>query len=135
MNPIIVLDTNIYISSIFWNGGPYIIIKKAINQEFFIYISEYILYEIRKVLGRDFNLHKQEIDDILSSLHQFTHVIEPKERIEAIKEDPDDDKILECAVACRAKYILSYNNHLLKLKEFRRIKILTPKEFLSLNNI
>ena len=106
--------------------------KKAINQEIIVYISGHIVYEIRKVLVRDFDLQKQEIDDIVNSLRLFTNFIEPKEKVEAIKEDPDDDKILECAVACKAKYIVSYDNHLLKLKEFRRIKILTPKEFLRL---
>ena len=132
MKLIAVLDTNIYISSVFWNSGPYIIIKKAINQEFTACISEHILYEIKKVLARDFNLQKQEIGDILNSFLQFTSLIKPKEKIEFIKEGPDYDKILECAVACNADYIISYNNHLLNLKEFRGIKILKPKEFLEL---
>ena len=132
MKPITVLDSNIYISSVFWNSAPYIIVKKAINQEFSAYISSHIIYEIRKVLARDFDLQKQEIDDIVDALQQFTSFVEPKEKIVEIREDPDDDKILECAVACKAKYIVSYNNHLLKLKVFRGIKILTPKQFLDL---
>ena len=132
MKPITVLDSNIYISSVFWSSAPYIIVKKAINQEFSAYISSHIIYEIRKVLARDFDLQKQEIDDIVDALQQFTSFVEPKEKIVEIREDPDDDKILECAVACKAKYIVSYNNHLLKLKVFRGIKILTPKQFLDL---
>jgi len=132
LKPITVLDSNIYISSVFWNSAPYIIVKKAINQEFSAYISSHIIYEIRKVLARDFDLQKQEIDDIVDALQQFTSFVEPKEKIVEIREDPDDDKILECAVACKAKYIVSYNNHLLKLKVFRGIKILTPKQFLDL---
>lgn len=129
---IVVLDTNVYISSIFWEGAPFIIVKKAIKQEIRVYISSSIINEIRKVLNRDFSLSKQEIDDIVSSLYNFTHLIEPKEKFDIIKDDPSDDRILECAVTCNAKYIISYNNHLLNLKEFRGIKMVAPKEFLGL---
>ena len=53
---IIVLDTNIFISAVFWEGKPYSVVKKAINQEIIVFISNYIIEEIRKVLVRDFNL-------------------------------------------------------------------------------
>ena len=132
MKPIVALDSNIYISSIFWDGGPYIIAKKAIKQEIIVFISGYIIGEIRKVLHRDFNLSIQEIDDIIDSFVHFTHMIEPKEKFDIIKEDPSDNRILECAVASKATFIISYNKHLLNLKEFNGIKILTPKQFLDL---
>ena len=85
-------------------------------------------------MARDFSLEKQEIDDIINSVAYFTHLIKPKEKVEVVKEDPDDDRILECALACRAKFIISYNKHLLKLKTFRGIKIVTPEEFLKTDN-
>ena len=44
-----------------------------------------------------------------------------------VKEDPDDNKIIECAVACGADFILTYDKHLLRLKEFRGIKIIMPE--------
>jgi predicted nucleic acid-binding protein len=47
------------------------------------------------------------------------HVVEPRERLDVIKEDPPDNRILECAVKARADFIVSGNKHLLKLKEFR----------------
>lgn len=129
---IVVLDTNIFISAVFWEGKPYILVKKAINQEIIVFISNYIIDEIRKVLVRDFNLEKQEIEDIVNAVLYFTHLIEPKESVTVIKDDPKDDKILDCAVACNADFIVSQDNHLLKLKEFRGIKIVTPKDFLEL---
>ena len=133
-NQIVVLDTNIFISSVFWEGSSYRIVKKAISQEIIVFVSDYIIKEIRKVLARDFSLGKQEIDDIINSVAYFTHLIEPKEKVEVVKEDPDDDRILECALACRAKFLISYNKHLLKLKAFRGIKIVTPEEFLKTGN-
>ena len=134
MKNIVVLDTNIFISSVFWEGSSYRVVKKAISQEIIVFVSDEIIKEIRKVLARDFSLEKQEIDDIINSVAYFTHLIKPKEKVEVVKEDPDDDRILECALACRAKFIISYNKHLLKLKTFRGIKIVTPEEFLKTDN-
>lgn len=131
---IVVLDTNIFISAVFWKGKPYNVVKKAINQQIIVFISNYIIKEIREVLVRDFNLEKQEIDDIVNAVLYFTHLIEPKESVTVIKNDPKDDKILDCALACNANFIVSQDNHLLKLKEFRGIKIITPKEFNKMFN-
>ncbi|MBI2653033.1 putative toxin-antitoxin system toxin component, PIN family [Candidatus Woesearchaeota archaeon] len=128
---IVVFDTNIFISAVFWEGKPYSVVKKAINQEIVVFISNYIIDEIRKVLTRDFNLEKQEIDDIVNAVLYFTHLIEPKESVKVINDDPKDDKILDCAVACNADFIVSQDNHLLNLKTFRGIKIASPKEFLK----
>ena len=131
---IVVLDTNIFISSVFWEGKPYLIVKKAINQEIVVFISNYIIDEIRKVLARDFNLEKQEIDDIVNAVLYFTHLIETKESVKVIKDDAKDDQILDCAIACNADFIVSQDNHLLNLKLFRNIKIITPEEFIKILN-
>lgn len=64
----------------------------------------------------------------------YSEVIEPKENIKAVSEDSKDDMVLECALASNASFIVTGDNHLLKLKEFRGIKIITPKDFLSLIN-
>ncbi len=134
MKTIVVLDTNIFISAVFWEGKPYIIVKKAINQEIIVFISNYIIEEIRKVLARDFNLEKQEIEDIVNAVLYFTHLIEPKESVKAIKDDPKDDKLLDCALACNTEFIVSQDNHLLNLETFRGIKIVSPEEFLHTFN-
>jgi predicted nucleic acid-binding protein len=52
--------------------------------------------------------------------------------LDVIKSNPDDNKILECAVACGASYIVSGDRHLLELKEYGKIKIITPKAALGL---
>ncbi|MBI2653921.1 putative toxin-antitoxin system toxin component, PIN family [Candidatus Woesearchaeota archaeon] len=129
--PIVVLDTNIFISAVFWEGKPYKIVKKAINQEIIVFISQDIIEEIKKVLARDFMLEKQEIDNIVDAVAYFTRFIEPKEKVKVVKEDPDDDRIIECALACGAEFIATQNKHLLKLNKFRNIKIVSPEEFLE----
>ncbi|HLD86637.1 MAG TPA: putative toxin-antitoxin system toxin component, PIN family [Candidatus Nanoarchaeia archaeon] len=127
----VVLDTNIYISATFWQGMPYRIVQLALKQEILAFISQDIFNEIRRVLERDFGRSKPEIDRAIDSFALFTHSVEPKDRVSVIKDDPDDDRILECALASGAFCIVSQDNHLLNLKEFRGIKILSPKQFLQ----
>jgi len=56
-------------------------------------------------------------------------IVEPKERINIVKDDQKDNIFIETAVAGNVDYIISQDSHLLKLKEFRGIKIITPEEF------
>ena len=59
-------------------------------------------------------------------------IVKPTEKLNIVKDDPDDNKIIECAVEGSADYIISQDNHLLNLKEYKGIKIIKPEEFLSL---
>ncbi len=56
----------------------------------------------------------------------------PIEKINITKEDPDDNKIIECAVTAKANYIITYDKHLLKIKKFRNILIIKPEEVLKI---
>ncbi len=127
---IVVLDTNIYISAIFWEGPSYHIILKALEKEFLVFISDDIILELRRVLARDFHLQQQEIDDAVEAVVLFTHLVKPKEKVMVVKNDPDDDRILECALACGARTIVTQDNHLLQMKEFQGIQIIHPEKFL-----
>ena len=59
-------------------------------------------------------------------------IVEPTEKILIVKDDPKDNIFIETAVGGNVDYIVSQDNHLLKLKEFRGIKIVTPEEFNTL---
>lgn len=126
-----VLDTNIFISSVFWDGDSYRIVQKALDNEIIVFISKEIINEIKRVLARDFNLTNHEIDNIIDAIALFTHLIETKEKVDIIKEDDEDNCIIECALASDARFIITQDNHLLRLKNFRNIKILNPSEFLE----
>ena len=128
----VVLDTNIYVSAIFWKGIPHKIVRKAADNEFLAFASNHILNELQTVLARDFGRNKDEISVIISSLNLFLKLVESKVKVDLVKADPPDDRILECALACNAKYIVSQDNHLLKLKEYRDIRIINPTEFFDL---
>ena len=67
----------------------------------------------------------------IEKIRSISTIIVPKEKVDIIKDDPDDNAILECAIAGKVKYIVTNDRHLLNLKKFRKIWILTPEKFLE----
>ncbi len=128
----IVLDTNVLISATFWKGPSYEITILTIKQKIQSFTSIEILEEYGKILKRDFKQTEDEIHKKIKTILLFNKIINPTTKIIAIKEDPDDNKIIEAAIESKAKYIISGDKHLLKLKQFREIKIIKPREFLEL---
>ncbi|MEK6833452.1 MAG: putative toxin-antitoxin system toxin component, PIN family [Nanoarchaeota archaeon] len=134
----IVLDTNVWLSGIFWDGEASKIIEKAEKKEIQIIISEDILSEIVNVLNRESKFQKYilnlrlSIEDLIRTILSISTLIEIKNKLDIIKADPKDNIILEIALDGRVEYIISYDNHLLNMIEFRNIKIISPGEFLKL---
>jgi len=133
----VTVDTNILISASFWYGASERIINKAENKEIVLVLSEQILEEYHKVL--DYEEIKEKIKDKDLEMKQallrigiISEIVEVKSKIELIKEDPADNKIIECAVDGKVDYIITKDNHLLKYKEYKGIKIITPEEFLKI---
>lgn len=132
----IVVDTNVLISATFWNGDCNRIIEKAERKELELVISKDILDEFSSVLDykeiQDKIKNKNlEMKRTIEKIASISTIVEPQEKYQVIKDDPDDDKFLDCAVAGKAEFIVSQNKHLLKLKEFKNVKIVNPKEFLK----
>ena len=130
--PPVVLDTNILILSIFWEGRAYDVVKTALDGKIKVFISMDTINELKRVLTRDFSLKAQEIDDIVHAVLSFSSLIEPQEKIEIVEDDPEDNRIIECGTACSARFIVTQDKHLLKLGEFRDMRIINPSEFMSI---
>jgi uncharacterized protein len=128
---VVVLDTNIYISAFFWRGIPFKIFHKALTGDFTYCISQEILDEIKAILKREFDLNFKDIEAYSQVILATSYFITPIERINLIKDDPTDNKFIECAVASKADFIVSGDNHLLRLKEYKGIKILSAREFIE----
>ncbi len=132
----IVADTNLLISSIFWNGPPYKIILLALDKKIDIFISEFILNEVRNVLKNPkegFCLTEQEIEDIIRVILSYVKIVKPREIKEIVMRDPKDDNILACGLTAKADFIITRDKDLLDLKEYVKIKIITPEQFLNNN--
>lgn len=129
----VVLDTNILISALGWKGNPRNIFNKAIDGEFELVLSHKQLSELLRVLSYPkFKFSSEQKDRFLSILLGIVMLVKTKHSINVIKEDPDDNVILEPANEMKIDYIISGDGHLLKLKEFKGTRIVTPKQFLDL---
>lgn len=132
----VVLDTNVVISSaLIQLGNPASIFRMIISGEINNSTTQEIIDEIKEVLERPkvtkrINLVEREF--ILHAFEEFSEKIKSGLIFDEVKDDPDDNKILECAVAAAADYIISGDDHLLNLKGFRGIKIVTPAEFVRI---
>lgn len=129
----IVLDTNVLVSGYLWGGNEENLVKKCMRKELRNIISPEILLELEKVLSyKKFKLEKDEVEAILENILSFSTLVKPKHHFRVIEEDPNDDKFLNCADEGGAHYIVSGDKHLLRLKEFEGIKIVSSREMLSL---
>ena len=135
----ITLDTNVLISATFWHGDSDKIIEKVESKEIELVLSKEIIEEFAKVLKykdiqekiKNKNLEmKRTVEKIIS----ISKIVEPLEKLNIVNEDPDDNKILECAKSGEVDFIISNDNHLLKLKEFENIKIITSKMLIDIIN-
>lgn len=128
----VVLDTNVYISAILFGGVCEEILETLSRRESVVFISPFILAEVAVVLKKKFGWETEPINFVLEDLRERTVLIKPSLGVKVIKSRADDNKILDCALAIRADFLVSGDKkHILPLKNFKGIKIVSPKEFLE----
>ena len=133
----VVVDTNQFVSSIIHRYGPSAQLLQAWRDYHFILIlSQKILEEIKRVLQyphikQKYNLNQAEIESLIQMIEQEAVVLSESMNLDVVKDDPDDNKILACAIEAQADYIVSGDHHLLDLHQYQTIPIITVKEFLQ----
>ena len=123
-------DTNIIISSVFWIGKPYEVIRKGILGEYQLVISAKILDEVVDKLRNKFKFSEESIQELIDILMTYCHIVDVTSKFDIVR-DKKDNKIIECAFDGKVDYIVTGDPDLLVLKEFRGIKIVKAKEFLE----
>jgi putative PIN family toxin of toxin-antitoxin system len=133
MKPVaVVADTNVIVSALLWEGNESKIIGLVEEDKIKLLTSVALLDELKKVLMYErFGLDEKTVDDNVKYILTISKIIQPKSGLRVIREDPGDDRLLECALEGKARYIVSGDEHLLRLKEFRGIKIVRAKELLG----
>jgi len=127
----VVLDTNVLVSAIISEGKPRELLRKGISKEYRIVTSDLILNELATVLRRPkFRTDKDEIHRIILALMQTAEVVDVVSKFSLVEEDPKDDMVVETAYDGRADFIVSGDSHLLALKNFKEIKIVSVKQML-----
>jgi len=128
----IVLDTNVLISAILFGGKPRRVLDLVISGSVDCTLSTGILDELKDVLQRPrFGFSADVCFHIIEELHGACDIISPSVSVDVIRSDPDDNRILECAVEAQAHFIVSGDPHLLDLGKFEKIRILSPADYLK----
>ena len=127
----VVIDTNVFVSGLNFKGREVLdlIWKKKIE----VYISPFIIEELRDTLLEDFAWDNEKVKEIIERIKDQTIQVQPSLVVSVIKGKDSDNRILECAIEGKVQYIVSGDKrHLLSLKEYQGIRILSPGEFLQL---
>jgi len=134
----VVLDTNIIVSAtILRKGHSAQVLDLWREEKIELAVSLPILEEMRKVLKRariikQQSMAQQDVKALIEGFRESGVLTSGRLDLEVVREDPEDDKFIICAVEAGADYIVSGDTHLLKLKEYQGIRIVPPREFLRL---
>ncbi len=127
----VTLDSNIYLSALVFGGKPMRLIEMAVEGEIEVAISDPIIEEVRGNLQKKFGWSDARAAEAIDTITAFTRHVIPTGIINAVPSDPDDDRVLECAIAASSEVIVSGDADLLRLGGYGGIRILKVAEFLS----
>jgi putative PIN family toxin of toxin-antitoxin system len=132
-----VLDANVFISALIRPMGPpgQILDRWIGERSFALIASPAIVDELRRAARYDrvkryVPLTPQEVEAWISSIQLTAEHVRPERSVHAVAADPDDDKYIDAAIYGDADFVVSGDRHLLELREFERILIVTPRAFL-----
>ena len=127
---IAVFDTNVLIAAIITEGVCSKLLHRARSREFSLVSCPFIMTEIQRILSKKFRLSHDETASAMETVSEaIDHVIKHNVKITGICRDADDDNVLACAIAAKAGYLVTGDADLLVLKNFRGVKIITPRDF------
>jgi putative PIN family toxin of toxin-antitoxin system len=126
----VTLDSNAFVSAIKFGGRPRALLELAINGQVHISTSQAIIDETRRILEEKFGFAGDDMADAQTTINAATHRIKPTVILEVVKDDPDDNKIIECAVSSRSDAIITNDKDLLRMRVYDGIRMMRVGEFL-----
>jgi|SRR3989344_6264946 len=134
----VVIDTNVLVSALLRRTSiPHQIHQAYRDGKFIVIISPEILKEIGEVIHREYIRKRSRMiegdrKNFIKELYNLSVMTEGKRKVTIVKADPDDNKFIAAALEGEADYIVTGDIHLLSLKEYKGVRIVTPREFTSL---
>jgi hypothetical protein len=129
----VVLDTNVWVSGLVFKGEVRKVIQKALDEDFRSVVSPPLLRELERVLlSPKIGYSPDATAETLRQIQELCLIVHPSIKIQAVHQDPADNRVLECALEGDADFIVSGDSDLLRLGKFRTIRICSPKDFLSI---
>ena len=128
----VVVDTNVLISAFCFPGGtPERVYRAAIEGRLELVTSATLLAEFGRILTDKFGWEPGRAADAVAQVARIGSVVETSERVEVVKADPADDRVLEAALAGDVDVIVSGDSHLLALEAWRDFDVLSPTDLLA----
>jgi putative PIN family toxin of toxin-antitoxin system len=126
----VTLDSNVYLSGFVFGGKPKRVLEMAIDGEIEVAVSDPIIQEVRRHLLGKFGWSEPRAAEAVQSITEFAKHVTPTEAIDTVPTDPDDNRVLECAVSAGSQTIVTGDDDLLRLVGFRGIEIVRVADFL-----
>jgi uncharacterized protein len=125
----VVADTNVFISALMFGGLPGRFLDLGLRRRFALVTSTALLNELDEKLRGKFAVSDGDALAIRAKLEGSANIVEPDFDLNAVPDDPDDNRVLECAVAGQADFIVSGDRHLLRIGAYEGIAIVTVRRF------
>ena len=129
MQPVVVYDTNILFSATGWKGTPFHCLELARQDSIKGITCIEILDELAEKLSTKLNFSSTQTRKRIEYLSSFLRLVTINNTLKIVDADPDDDKVIECAVVGSATHIVTGDSHLLKLGNYQNIQIVTAADF------
>jgi len=126
----VVFDTNVLLSAFIFGGNPERLFDLARFGELRLVVSPDILLEFAFVLREKFAWAEEDITEAIRAIGRASELVRPGETLKIVSDDADN-RVLECAVAGKADFIVTGDHHLLDLRSFEGVKIVKPRDFLK----
>jgi len=128
----VVADSNVFVSALVYGGKPLQLLELGLDREIHLVTSLSIVEETLAVLERKFSHNAEQLREARARIEAACYgVFRPALKLQIVADDPDDDKVLELAALFADSVVVTGDRHLLRLGQFRGIRILRPAEFLS----
>ena len=116
-------DSNLYVSALIFGGKPLALLDLARDAHIELAISDDILAETLRVMRDKFHRTPDQLQADETLISAITTRVQPTERLDVVPSDPDDNRVLECAVAAGSEVVVSGDQDLLRLGSFRGMEI------------
>ena len=127
----VVADTNVLISALMFGGLPGRFLDLALGRRFTLLTSNALLDELDEKLRGKFAVSERDALSIRAKLEASASAVDPDFELTAVPGDPDDNRVLECAVAGKADFVVSGDRHLLRLGDYEETAIVTVRQFME----
>ena len=133
----VVLDTNIVVSGLLWKAAPRQVLDAARELRITLYTSSVLLDELAEVLSRAhlapmITANQASAEFLMQRYAMLTQVVVPAQIGRVVAQDIDDDAVVACALAANAELIVSGDGHLLNLKRYQGMPIVSATAAIAL---